>query len=110
MPIKKSFAGFAIRFRFILGAQYPCRAELLESRRIDMSSPDKSLLSYAEIGNLDKVRKLLRSAANFDPKDRVVGDTALSLTSAYGHADVVRNLLKHDKVDVNEATELEERP
>ncbi|KAI2506558.1 hypothetical protein MHU86_7873 [Fragilaria crotonensis] len=70
------------------------------------------MVSQAKRGNLDEVRNLLRCSPNFDPKgDMVVGDTALNLASAYGHADVVRNekghvavvreLLKLDKIHVN---------
>ncbi|KAI2491917.1 hypothetical protein MHU86_22655 [Fragilaria crotonensis] len=70
----------------------------------------KSLLAQAKLGNLDKVRDLLRNATTTDPDDDddnvVLGDTALSLASAHGHADVVSELLKHAKVDANETNNL----
>jgi hypothetical protein len=53
------------------------------------------------------VRDRLRSAETFDLKDPALGDAALSLACAYGHdhADVVCELLKLPKVDVNETTD-----
>ena len=52
----------------------------------------------ARLGNLEEVCNILRDGKDFEDAN---DHTALSLASAYGHPDVVCELLKHDRVNVN---------
>jgi ankyrin repeat protein len=61
---------------------------------------DTDLISNARRGNLGGVRDLLQAGANVNAKDSN-GDTALHCASVYGRVEVVRELLQHNKVDVN---------
>jgi ankyrin repeat protein len=69
-----------------------------------MITPDeRRLLIYDAIaGDVEKVCQFLRSKADDFRHFPSPGRTALSMASAYGLVDIVRELLKHEQVDVNE--------
>ncbi|KAI2494865.1 serine/threonine kinase [Fragilaria crotonensis] len=64
-------------------------------------SINSELIQNAKVGNLEKVRDLLRRGANVNAKHWLFGNTALILASWKCHLEVVRTLLNHRGVDVN---------
>jgi ankyrin repeat protein len=62
---------------------------------------DVDLINNVSEGNLNQVRSLLRAGANVNTRRDTDGVTALFIASQNGHVEVVRELLQHNRLDVN---------
>jgi ankyrin repeat protein len=61
---------------------------------------ESELRRNAEKGNLYRISHLLQKGPDVNAKNEH-GDTSLMLASSGGHLDVVRHLVRHDRVNVN---------
>ncbi|KAI2509089.1 hypothetical protein MHU86_5337 [Fragilaria crotonensis] len=81
----------------------------LSKTKKSLSENDQSLIENASYGDLEEVRDLLRAGANVNAQ-RDDGTTALYIASQVGSANVVRELLQNDKVDVNLNVQMVRQP
>ena len=100
-PVRNaSPAGFVLSSN-LRGAELPASTQLKNVEEMEKSVAGfNEFVAAAEVGDVRKVRDLLRRGADINKPD---GDgwTALIAAAAEGHLEVVKMLLVHSDVDVN---------